>query len=264
MDMRHPLEGMRSMGLVSGMLKTVLETEKILVLQAQLGEWDNLNHLIVCKKSNQAMIVDPFDGKYWLDICQERNWNLNQVWLTHSHWDHSKGIDELQSCDIWVHEKESERGWNGASNRTWTHEPLSFVIQKLGDLVFEIHCTPGHTPGHVTFVGEGVVISGDCIFLGRCGRTDLFGGDPLAQRKSLIYLRNRLSELNGDEIILPGHRYELADGSNPTFISISELLSNNEAILAIDDDSKWSKLPFLAFEDNLAEKARRQRAKNAR
>ena len=47
----------------------------------------------------------------------------------------------------------------------------------------------------MTFIGEGVVVSGDCMFLGRCGRTDLFGGDVDSQRKSLIHLRKRLLDL---------------------------------------------------------------------
>ena len=113
----------------------------------------------------------------------------------------------------------------------------------------------------MTFIGEGVVISGDCMFIGRCGRTDLFGGDKAAQRSSLTYLRNHLSTLPGHWIVLPGHQYRLHDGSNPTYITIENLLSNNEALKALDDDEKWESLDFLSFDDNLAEKARRQKAK---
>lgn len=243
------------------MAERILETEKIVVLQAQLGDWDNLNHLLVCKKSNKAVIIDPFFSDYWLNICSSNGWKLEQVWLTHSHWDHSKGIDGLQDCQIWVHRDETLRGWDGPSNQEWTNSANSFLIQKIGALEFEAHCTPGHTPGHMTFIGEGVVISGDCMFLGRCGRTDLFGGDKAAQRSSLTYLRNHLSTLPGYWIVLPGHQYRLHDGSNPTYITIENLLSNNEALKALDDDEKWESLDFLSFDDNLAEKARRQKAK---
>ena len=244
------------------MAKRILETEKIVVLQAQLGDWDNLNHLLVCKKSNKAVIIDPFFSDYWLNVCSSNGWELDQVWLTHSHWDHSKGIDGLQDRQIWVHRDEKLRGWDGPSNQEWTNDANSFIIQKIGELEIEAHCTPGHTPGHVTFIGEGVVISGDCMFLGRCGRTDLFGGDKVAQRSSLKYLRNHLSKLPKNWIVLPGHQYRLEDGSNPSYITIEELLSNNEALNALDDDSKWESLEFLSFDDNLAEKARRQKAKS--
>ena len=244
------------------MVERILETPKMVVLQAQLGDWDNLNHLIVCKKSNKAAIIDPFFSKYWLDVCSNNGWELEQVWLTHSHWDHSKGIDGLQDRQIWVHRDESLRGWDGPSNREWSNQANSFVIQKIGELELEAHCTPGHTPGHMTFIGEGVVVSGDCMFLGRCGRTDLFGGDPIAQRSSLTYLRRYLSSVPGHWIVLPGHHYSLKDGSNPTYITTEQLLSDNEALNALDDDNKWESLDFLSFDDSLAEKARRQKAKS--
>ena len=231
-------------------------------MQAQLGDWDNLNHLLVCKKSNDAVIVDPFFEDYWLDVCEKNSWNLKKVWLTHSHWDHSKGINGLTDREIWIHVGESERGWDGPSNREWTMPAQDYEEIKIGELIFEAHCTPGHTPGHMTFIGQGVVISGDCMFLGRCGRTDLFGGDVESQRKSLRYLRNRLQTIPSDWLVLPGHQYELSDGTNPTYISVEELLQTNEALLALDDNDRWESLDFLAFDDSLAEKARRQKAKS--
>ena len=95
------------------MAECVLETEKMLVYQAQLGDWDNLNHLLVCKNTKKAAIVDPFFADYWINICRDNEWELEQVWLTHSHWDHSKGVEGLQDKQVWVHQDESKRGWNG-------------------------------------------------------------------------------------------------------------------------------------------------------
>ena len=244
------------------MAECILETEKMLVLQAQLGDWDNLNHLLVCKNTKKAVIVDPFYSEYWLEICVNNDWELEQVWLTHSHWDHSKGVEGLKDKQVWVHCDESLRGWSGPSNHEWTNSANTSVIQKIGSLEIEAHCTPGHTPGHMTFIGEGVVISGDCMFLGRCGRTDLFGGDVISQRSSLMYLRDRLSQLPLDWIVLPGHQYELSDGSNPTFITVESLLEDNEALNALDNDGEWNSLDFLSFDDSLAEKARREKAKH--
>ena len=242
------------------MAELIFETEKITVYQAQLGDWDNLNHLLVCKETGKAVVVDPFSANYWLNFCNENKLHLEQVWLTHTHWDHSKGVEGLQHKQVWVHVDESKRGWDGPSNREWRNEANSFVPQDIGNLKFEAHCTPGHTPGHMTFIGEGVVISGDCLFLGRCGRTDLFGGSIDAQRESLHHLRNALSEIPSGWIVLPGHQYELPDGSNPTHITVGDLLRDNEALAAIDDDERWNSLDFLSFDDNLAEKARRQKA----
>ena len=246
------------------MAECILETPKMLVLQAQLGDWDNLNHLLFCKETSRAVIVDPFYSKYWLDVCASNGWELEQVWLTHSHWDHSKGVEGLEDKQVWVHSDEALRGWDGPSNHEWSNESNSFVIQKIGMLELEAHCTPGHTPGHMTFIGEGVVVSGDCMFLGSCGRTDLFGGDVISQRKSLLYLREHLSQLPKDWLVLPGHQYALANGNNPTYITIGELLSDNEALNALDNDHEWNSLDFLSFDDSLAEKARREKAKVSR
>ena len=99
------------------------------------------------------------------------------------------------------------------------------------------------------------------MFLGRCGRTDLFGGDVDAQRKSLFHLRDRLMNLPKNWLVLPGHQYQLSDGSNPTFITVEQLLSDNEALKALDSDREWNNLEFLAFDDSLAEKARRENAR---
>ena len=54
----------------------------------------------------------------------------------------------------------------------------------------------------------------------------------------------------------------MPDGSNPTFTTVETLLNTNEAILALDDDDLWYSLDFLSFDDNLAEKARRQKAQS--
>ena len=90
---------------------------------------------------------------------------------------------------------EQERGYQQDDVVWWNHEEFSSIDQHIGALSFSIHCTPGHTPGHVTIIGNGIVVTGDCLFLGRCGRTDLFGGDQSKQRKSLRYLRDFLLNL---------------------------------------------------------------------
>ena len=71
-----------------------------------------------------------------------------------------------------------------------------------------------------------------------------------------------MQNLPGEWLVLPGHHYEMPDGSNPTFTTVETLLNTNEAILALDDDDLWYSLDFLSFDDNLAEKARRQKAQS--
>ena len=248
--------------------EVILDNDEIVVLQAQLGEWDNLNHLLICKKTKDAVIVDPFDGKFWHDVCNTNGWKLRSAWLTHSHWDHTKGVEQAQQIGgdefkIFIHQNEKERGWEGPHTNLFTCSEMDYEQVKVGQLSFEAHCTPGHTPGHTTFIGHGLVISGDCLFLGRCGRCDLFGGSADKQRQTLRYLKRVLTTLESDDIVLPGHQYALKDGTLPTTMKVEELLLSNSALLAVDDDRAWSSLDFLAFDDSMAKKARRQRAKRS-
>ena len=155
-----------------------------------------------------------------------------------------------------------QRGWQGPHTNLLTCAEMSAEKVMVGQLSFMAHCTPGHTPGHTTFIGHGLVLSGDCLFLGRCGRCDLFGGDATKQRQTLHYLRDVLTTLKPSDIVLPGHQYALEDGTLPSMMDVGNLLLSNSAILAVDDDQAWDSLDFLAFDDSMAEKAKRQRARN--
>lgn len=246
----------------------ILDNNRIQVYQKQLGQWDNLNHLIVCRKTKKACIVDPFDGIFWEKFCQENSIIIEEIWLTHSHWDHCKGVEELVNSTVFspvvrCHELEQQRGYNGKYIQWWNHNEHSSESSIIGGLEFSIHCAPGHTPGHVVIIGNGIVISGDCLFLGSCGRTDLLGGDTGKQRASLKYLQTIFSKLSGSDLVVPGHKYELKDGTTPTVMKLSKVIASNEALMAVEDDDRWESLPFLAFDDDLAERARRQKAQQS-
>ena len=132
------------------------------------------------------------------------------------------------------------------------------MIDSVGELEFEVHCTPGHTPGHITIIGNGLFITGDCLFLGRCGRTDLHGGDQKQQRSSLMYLHGVIAKLPKSWLVLPGHKYEIEENYNPNTLTIDDFMQHNEALKAVFDDKKWNSLEFLSFDDNLSRKARKQ------
>jgi glyoxylase-like metal-dependent hydrolase (beta-lactamase superfamily II) len=98
--------------------------------------------------------------------------------------------------------------------------------------------------------------------LGRCGRADLFGGNLEEMYQSLVYLKAVLQDIPDDWLVLPGHQYSISDGSIPTFLPVSELLDKNEALRAAGNKEDFDALEFLAFDDSLAEKARRKRARS--
>jgi hypothetical protein len=70
-------------------------------------------------------------------------------------------------------------------------------------------------------------------------------------------------QLDEETIVLPGHQYQLSDGQMPTTMVVGEVLRTNEALLALDDDKAWTNLPFLAFDDSMAESARRKRSQDS-
>ena len=242
----------------------ILETEKMIVYQAQLGDFANLNHLIVCKTSLKAVIIDPFYSDYWLNFTADNGWDLTTVWLTHTHWDHSKAVPDFVGKEIWVHQNEYQLGSNGPSNHYWNNPSWSTIDLQFGELKFKAHSTPGHSPGHMAFSGEGRFVTGDCLFLGRCGRIDLFGGNKKHQRKSLFFVREILEKLPDYWLVLPGHLYELSEGYSPSMLSIREVLAENEALRAIDENEAWESLDFLSFDDEMAKRARVQERSSKR
>jgi glyoxylase-like metal-dependent hydrolase (beta-lactamase superfamily II) len=165
--------------------------------------------------------------------------------------------------EIRCHQLEQQRGYNAAYIQWWSHDEFTSQTCAVGGLEFSIHCTPGHTPGHVVIIGNGIVISGDCLFLRGCGRTDLLGGDRDKQRASLKYLQTIFNTLSGTNLVVPGHQYKLPDGTTPTVMQLSKVITSNEALSALNDDAKWESLPFLSFDDDIAAKARRQKAQQS-
>jgi glyoxylase-like metal-dependent hydrolase (beta-lactamase superfamily II) len=114
------------------------------------------------------------------------------------------GIEELLGrvpAKVYVHKAEREflRGFGSDLVKVDNHDTLP-----VGRLTLTFLHTPGHTPGSQCFLVDGRLISGDTLFIGSCGRTDLPGSDP----KEMYYsLTQRLGALPDDTILLPGHNY---------------------------------------------------------
>ena len=79
----------------------------------------------------------------------------------------------------------------------------------------------------------------------------------------LKYLQTVFTDLSGTNLVVPGHQYQLQDGTTPTVMELSKVINSNEALNATQDDYKWASLPFLSFDDDLAERARRQKSQQS-
>jgi hydroxyacylglutathione hydrolase len=169
--------------------------------------------------SDRALIVDPGDeADRLLGALEELGVTLDGILLTHTHFDHVGAVAPVAratGAEVWVPQIEkpvladimSFVPWPGfGPYDSWDAEHTLKGGEKLELAGFEIDVlfTPGHSPGHVTFsIPDGrVVFSGDVLFQGSVGRTDLPGGDWPTLLESIRSLVDALPE---DTIVHPGH-----------------------------------------------------------
>jgi hydroxyacylglutathione hydrolase len=169
--------------------------------------------------SDRALIVDPGDEPdRLLQAIDELGVTLDGILLTHTHFDHVGAVApvaEATGAEVWVPEIEkpvladimSFVPWPGfGPYESYDAEHTLKGGEKLELAGFEIDVmfTPGHSPGHVTFSipGQEVIFSGDVLFQGSVGRTDLPGGDWATLLESIRSLVDNLSE---DTTVHPGH-----------------------------------------------------------
>jgi len=169
--------------------------------------------------SDRALIVDPGDEpERLLRAIDELGVTLDGILLTHTHFDHVGAVApvaEATGAEVWVPEIEkpvladimSFVPWPGfGPYESYDAEHTLKGGEKLELAGFEIDVmfTPGHSPGHVTFSipDQEVIFSGDVLFQGSVGRTDLPGGDWATLLESIRSLVDNLSE---DTTVHPGH-----------------------------------------------------------
>jgi len=183
--------------------------------------------------SRKAAVVDPGDeGEEILSRIAERGITLDKILLTHGHFDHVGAVRTLRErtgARIHVHAEEVERmrtadRQGGMFGLSVESPPAPDVLVREGDVVelgdrgFRVLHTPGHTPGHVTFLAGEMAFVGDLIFAGSIGRTDLPGGsyDDLIRA-----VREKIFTLPDRTVLFPGHGPATTVGeekrSNPFF-----------------------------------------------
>lgn len=172
--------------------------------QVPVGPMQNFSYIIGDTVTQKAAIVDPaWEVDKLLSQCQTANLSVVAVINTHSHHDHTEGNDAVVKR---------------TRARVVAHQtsPIRKDIPvkdgdsvEVGSLRIKVIHTPGHCPDHICLLVDGKVLTGDTLFVGECGRTDLTGGDSGAMYESLF---NKLMTLDDSTEVYPGHDY----GHKPT------------------------------------------------
>jgi hydroxyacylglutathione hydrolase len=171
---------------------------------------DNYIWLIGCKDNPHVAIVDPGDEEPVIDYIEREGFKPEAILITHHHGDHTGGVRELvERYDIPVYGPANER-IPAITN------PLSegdTVTLTDCDLRFEVLDTPGHTSGHICYVGHNALFCGDTLFAGGCGR--IFEGTAEQMYQSLEKIR----ALPDETVVYCAHEYTIA---NLTFALVAE------------------------------------------
>ena len=171
-----------------------------------LGAYQTNCYIIHEAASKTCCIIDPgYTPEAVLEYVGKLGLTVEAVLLTHGHFDHVGGVKTIAAdtdCAVYICEKDlSMPAMMTAGPLYHTNNYGEGSELQLAGLSIRVLHTPGHTPGSVCLLTEGAMFSGDTLFSGSCGRTDLPGGDWATIVGSL----RRLASLEQDYRVYPGH-----------------------------------------------------------
>jgi len=164
---------------------------------------DNFSYVIADDSTKEAAIVDPsFNTEAIAQVIKAQGLNAEYIINTHQHTDHSAGNEDLKQrfhAKIVAYKQSNVKKDISVDDGDTIH---------LGKVSIRVIHTPGHTPDSICLLADGKLLTGDTLFVGECGRTDLPGGNPADMYRSLF---DKLIKLDDDVEVYPGHDY----GPNP-------------------------------------------------
>lgn len=182
-------------------------------------------YLVGDRASRSCALIDPaFETDRILEKAAENDFRVTHIINTHAHSDHTAGngaIKAATDAKILIHEQDAGQ-LAKLLNRTFSRvlggkgSPRPDVLLKdndniqIGESSLKVLHTPGHTPGGICLYTQGNVFTGDTLFVGAVGRTDLPGGSV---KTLLASIREKIYALPGDTIVWPGHDYGLFPSS---------------------------------------------------
>ena len=171
-----------------------------------LGGYMTNCYILRQEASSKCLIIDPgYEAGRILSVLQQKQLEPEAILLTHGHFDHVGAVQDLATetdCDVYIAEADLSLPPMLTSGKLYyTHTYPASGTLNLAGLTIRVLPTPGHTPGSVCLLVGDTMFSGDTLFQGSCGRTDLPGGSWEQIAASL----KTLAALPGDYRVLPGH-----------------------------------------------------------
>ena len=198
---------------------------KPIIRQIPIGPLQVLTYLVACPQTKEAVLIDPAGEEEKISaLIEEEDVKVKYILNTHGHADHvlaNQRLKQRLSAPTCMHELDdqffSQKDAREESSKEFgllPSEPVDIKLKdgnvlEVGTLKIEVIHTPGHTPGSVCYLVNGDLFTGDTLFVGAVGRTDLKGAslDTL-----LDSLEKKLLPLPVETIVWPGHDY----GETPT------------------------------------------------
>jgi len=195
------------------------DAEHLQVLALESGPVATNGYMLLDMSKGCAIVIDaPHESIHvFSTFAAEKGVNIEALWLTHSHWDHTADAELCaeKHWEILVHPLDAYRLLDQQAHTVW---PLPFKLENVnptgminhgdilscGDWTCQVIHTPGHTEGGVCFVDHehSCAFVGDTLFAGSIGRTDLPGGDTETLLSSIAQYLLPLPE---ETVVFPGH-----------------------------------------------------------
>jgi glyoxylase-like metal-dependent hydrolase (beta-lactamase superfamily II) len=174
-------------------------------------------YILADEKTKDAVVIDPGDdAEEILRIIREKTLKVRSIVNTHAHFDHvgaNKALKDVTGAEILLHEKDAVVLKSSTTHaavfnmKTIASPPADRFVNHgdvitAGEVALKVLHTPGHSPGGICLVEQGMVFTGDALFAGSIGRTDLPGGDLMTL---LGAIKAHLLTLPDETRVFPGH-----------------------------------------------------------
>jgi glyoxylase-like metal-dependent hydrolase (beta-lactamase superfamily II) len=181
----------------------------MLIKNLQLGEIETNCYIVTDEATLQCAVIDPgAESNVVMDYIESNKLDVRAILLTHGHFDHTMAVEEVHESTgaaVFINSKDA---YSDGPENPYKFKATDYTkyygegdVITVGGLEFTVLETPGHSAGSVTLKCQDALFTGDTLFRDSCGRTDLPGGEM----KKLLHSLARLSKLEGNFEVYPGH-----------------------------------------------------------